>query len=98
MGPFHRLSPRLAVVMVHNHDMVVMWMRMPVMAVPYDNGFSARNRRRRNGDRNKRRNGTSKLLHRALLLIERMANVTTLSAFPPRRTENSERLFSLRCG
>src|ERR1700761_5641848 len=80
--------------MVHNHDVAVV--RMPVMAVLHDNGFSAGNRRRRNGNRSQRGNDTSKLLHCVLLLTSRMANVTPDGAFPLARIEISERLFSLR--
>ena len=99
VGPFRRLTSRLAVVVVHNDNAVVVRMpvMMPAVAVLHDNGFSACHRRRRHGDRSKRGNDTSKLLHRALLLIERRANVRSVATFPLRRAENSERLFSLRC-
>ena len=65
-----RSALRLVVTMLHDHDPVVMRMEvmMPAMAVLYDNGFGARNRRRRNGDRSERGNDASKFLHCVLLL------------------------------
>jgi hypothetical protein len=96
VGAISSLIIHLAVVMVHNHNTVVVRMRVPVMAVLDDNGCSTRNGRRSNGDRSQRSNDTSKLLHRVLLLTSRTTNATFPLVFPLAKQENSERLFSLR--
>jgi hypothetical protein len=58
------------VVVVHNHDTVVVRMpvMMPAMVVPYDHSLRTSNRRRCDGDRSQRGNNASKLLHLILLL------------------------------
>jgi hypothetical protein len=95
MGPFHCLTALLlvAVVMVHNHDTIVV--RMPVMAVLHDNGLGAGNRRRRDRDRSQCGNDASKLLHFVLLLISMNGQRRTGPAVPAKQEENSEHPFRL---